>query len=320
MPESADRWRGELFRRAPGNPIITTEDVPYRVNTVFNPGATMVAGKTLLLLRVEDRRGLSHFTCAQSSDGTNDWRVDDHPAMVPSPLDHPEERWGIEDPRITFVPEEDRWFVAYTAYSEGGPLVALAATEDFRSFERLGAIFPPDDKDAALFPVRFAGRWAMLHRPMPVSSGSADIWISFSGDLRHWGDHTMLIPARRGAWWDCGKVGLSPPPLRTDRGWLLMYHGVRTTAAGTLYRLGLALLDLEDPGRVLRRSSEWVFGPQEDYERSGDVGNVVFPCGWVMAGDEVRLYYGAADTCVAVASASLTELLAWLDADGVDAG
>ena len=124
----------------------------------------------------------------------------------------------------------------------------------------------------------------------------------------------VLLRARRGGWWDANKIGLSPPPLETPSGWLLLYHGVRTTAAGCIYRLGFALLDREDPTHVLRRSDEWVFSPKEPYERQGDVQQVVFPCGWVLAGDEIRLYYGGADTCLALAVASLTEVLEQLTA------
>ena len=122
---------------------------------------------------------------------------------------------------------------------------------------------PPEDKDAALFPVRFNGRWAMLHRPMPAAASvGAHIWLSWSPDLKHWGDHHILLRARRGGWWDANKIGLSPPPLRTDEGWLLLYHGVRMTASGAIYRLGLALLDLDDPTKVIYRSDEWVFEPE----------------------------------------------------------
>jgi len=172
---------------------------------------------------------------------------------------------------------------------------------------------PPEDKDAALFPVRFRGRWAMLHRPITAFPGmGAHIWISFSPDLRHWGDHRILIRAREGGWWDAGKIGLSPPPLPTAEGWLILYHGVRKTASGSLYRLGLALLDLENPLHVLHRPDEWVFGPKEPYERKGDVGDVVFPCGWVAEDDEIRLYYGGADSCVALATASMRDVLEYL--------
>lgn len=307
----------EVFVRYPANPILTSRDLPYRANSVFNPGVARVGDETLLLLRVEDGRGVSHFTVARSPNGISDWRVDPAPTLRPSPQTHPEEVYGIEDPRITYLEEQGRWVVAYTAYSTGGPLVSLAATSDFRTFERLGPVMPPEDKDAALFPVRVNGRWALLHRPVTTfPTIGAHIWISFSPDLKHWGDHRILLRARQGGWWDANKIGLSPPPLRTDQGWLILYHGVRTTAAGGLYRLGLALLDLEDPHQVIRRSSEWIFGPRESYERVGDVSDVVFPCGWVLEGDEVRLYYGAADTSVALATARLGDLMDWLEQHG----
>ncbi|HPC47129.1 MAG TPA: glycosidase, partial [Deltaproteobacteria bacterium] len=124
----------------------------------------------------------------------------------------------------------------------------------------------------------------------------------------------ILLPARKGAWGDANKIGLSPPPLETPEGWLILYHGVRSTASGCIYRLGLALLDLEDPRRVVMRSDEWVFGPQEPYETVGDVDKVVFPCGWIVQGDTVRLYYGAADRCIALATADLCDMLDWLKA------
>jgi predicted GH43/DUF377 family glycosyl hydrolase len=302
-----------LFERDPRNPILRAADLPYPANSVFNAGAAIVEGETLLLLRVEDRRGLSHLTAARSRDGFTGWRIDPQPTLASSPETHPEEIWGIEDPRITFLEEEKVWAVTYTAYSAAGPLVALALTEDFRSFRRLGPVMPPEDKDAALFPVRFGGRWAMIHRPVSTFPGvGAHLWLSYSPDLKHWGDHKVLIEARKGGWWDANKVGLSPPPLATPEGWLVLYHGVRTTAGGAIYRLGLALLDIEDPCRVLARSDEWVFGPEENYELFGDVGKVVFPCGWILEGDRIRLYYGAADTCLALAHASLSRLLDWL--------
>jgi predicted GH43/DUF377 family glycosyl hydrolase len=280
---------------------------------VFNPAATIRDGETILLMRVEDRRGLSHLTVARSPDGVAGWRIGAAPTFVGQPDTYPEEIWGVEDPRLTFVEEEQRWIVAYTAYSRGGPLVSLATTEDFETFERLGAVMLPENKDAALFPVKFDGRWALIHRPVPPAGvGGAHMWISFSPDLTHWGEHGILLKARAGGWWDARKIGLSPPPLETDHGWLILYHGVRTTASGSIYRLGLALLDLENPRRVLKRSSEWLLSPREPYERFGDVGGAVFPCGWTLVDDEIRLYYGAADTCIGLATGRLSELLAWL--------
>lgn len=300
----------ELFRRCARNPILTARDWPYAANSVFNAGAAIVDGQTLLLVRVEDRRGISHLTAARSRDGIGGWVIDPAPTLPPAPQSHPEELWGIEDPRLTWLEEHRTWAVTYTAYSSAGPLVSLAFTADFRTFTRLGPVMPPEDKNAALFPVRFGGRWAMLHRPVAtIGTTGASIWISFSPDLRHWGDHRVVVPARLGGWWDARKVGLGPPPLETSEGWLILYHGVRQTSAGSIYRLGLALLDREDPTRLLRRSEEWVFGPLEPYELNGDVPGVVFPCGWTLQGDEVRLYYGAADTAVALATASLREIL-----------
>jgi predicted GH43/DUF377 family glycosyl hydrolase len=207
----------ELLTRHPDNPIITAADLPYSANTVFNPGATVRDGETILLMRVEDRRGLSHLTVARSSDGVGGWRIDTGPTFVSEPESHPEEIWGVEDPRITHLEEEQRWVMTYTAYARGGPLVSLASTEDFETFERLGAILPPENKDAALFPVRFEGRWAMVHRPVSGGFG-ANMWISFSPDLRHWGDHRLLLEARAGGWWDAGKIGLSPHSRRIRDG------------------------------------------------------------------------------------------------------
>jgi predicted GH43/DUF377 family glycosyl hydrolase len=304
-----------LFTRYAGNPIVSAENVPYLANSVFNAGAVQFGDDTLLLMRVEDRRGLSHLTVARSKDGFTGWRVDPVPTMPANPDEYPEELWGIEDPRICQIEGESRYVIVYTAFSQGGPLVALATTEDFVHFDRLGPVMPPDDKDAALLPAKINGRYAMLHRPAATAAGlGCHIWLSYSADLKHWGDHQIVLRARRGGWWDANKIGLSPPPLRTAEGWLVMYHGVRMTVSGGIYRLGLALLDLEDPSKVLLRGDEWVFAPEEVYEREGDVHDVVFPCGWIADGDDLRVYYGAADTTIAVATTKISQLLEWLHA------
>jgi len=306
-----------LFHRHPGNPILSIRDWSYPANTVFNAGATRLPdGTTLLLCRVEDHRGHSHLCAARSANGIDNWEVDPKPTLLPDLPGHPEEMWGIEDPRISYVPELGRYVVVYVSYSEGGPGVSLALTSDFREFERFGMIMPPEDKDAALFPHRIGECWALVHRP--VGQTGAHIWISYSPDLRHWGSHKMILPARRGAWWDANKVGLSPPPIKTERGWLLLYHGVRMTASGCIYRLGVALMDLNTPERCLLRGDEWIFGPEEPYECAGDVNKVVFPCGYVIEpdGDTLRLYYGAADTSIAMATGSVNAILAWLDQHG----
>lgn len=307
----------DLFRRHEGNPILTAADWPYFAHTVFNPGAVRLKdGTTLLLCRVEDRRGHSHLCCARSFNGVDSWTIDRTPALFPDPENHPEELWGIEDPRITYVEELKRYVVVYTAFTRDGPGVAMALTEDFVHFERRGIVMQPDDKDAALLPRRIGDQFALIHRPATELGGH--IWISFSPDLSNWGHHTLMLAARKGAWWDANKIGLSPPLIETERGWLMIYHGVRHTAAGSLYRLGLALFELENPAHCILRGQPWIFGPEMDYERTGDVGNVVFPGGVTLGddGDTLFIYYGGADTCIALAKASVRELLNWLDVYG----
>ena len=303
-----------LFTRYAGNPILSRKDWPYPVNSVFNAGATRLAdGDTLLLCRVEDRRGLSHLCAARSSNGIDGWRIDAHPTLMPEPKNYPEEIWGIEDPRITYVPELEQYAVAYTSFSKGGPGVSLALTKDFKSFQRYGVIMQPEDKDAALLPRRIGGYWAMIHRP--VTTLGAHMWISYSPDLRHWGSHKVMLEARRGGWWDANKIGLCSPPIETEKGWLVVYHGVRQTASGSIYRLGLALFDLDRPDVCLQRGDSWMFGPETPYERGGDVSDVVFPCGQTIGadGDTIHLYYGAADSCMAMATGSIRCLLSWLE-------
>lgn len=302
-----------LFTRYAGNPILDRERWPYPINSVFNAGAVRLAdGDTLLLCRVEDRRGLSHLCAARSSNGFDGWRIDPRPTLMANPEKYPEEIWGIEDPRITYVPELEQYAVAYTSFARGGPGVSLALTRDFREFERLGVVMPPEDKDAALLPRRIDGSWALIHRP--VTTLGAHMWISYSTDLRNWGSHKIMLEARRGGWWDANKIGLCSPPIETAKGWLTIYHGVRQTASGCIYRLGLALFDLEHPETCLQRGDSWMFGPEASYERGGDVQDVVFPCGQTIGadGDTIHLYYGAADSSVALATGSIRCLLSWL--------
>ena len=314
---SPKRGYDVLFERHAGNPILTAADWPYPAHTVFNAGATLLRdGTTLLLCRVEDRRGHSHFCAARSKNGIDGWIIDEKPTLSPDPENHPEELWGIEDPRITWVEELKKYAIAYTAFSKDGPGVALALTEDFVSFERLGLVMQPDDKDAALLPYRIDGNFALIHRP--ANDKAANIWLSYSPDLRNWGSHRPILLARKGAWWDANKVGLSPPPIETDRGWLMLYHGVRNTCAGSLYRLGLALFEKKAPDVCIARGDEWIFGPEAIYETKGDVGNVAFPCGTTLGkdGDTINMYYGGADTCIALATGSVRNCLRWLDEHG----
>jgi len=304
MPDSST-----LFRRHAGNPLLSPERWPYSINAVMNAGAARVGDETVLLCRVEDRRGFSHLACARSRDGITNWTVDERPALAYDGT-HPEEEWGLEDPRVTYVEELGRWIVTYTAFGRQGPGVSLAQTEDFRSFERLGMVVSPEDKNAALFPRRIGGDWVLLHRPTSVHG--ADVWLSRSSDLKSWRAPELVMGRREGGWWDSARIGMGPPPLETEHGWLLIYHGVKETIAGGIYRVGLTLTDIDEPTRVLHRLPEWILGPSAPYEREGDVPNVVFPCGLVhdVETDDIRLYYGAADTSICLATARLGDLLA----------
>lgn len=302
-----------LFTRSPGNPILEPARWPYLVNAVMNPAAATVGTETVLLCRVEDCRGISHLTAARSPDGHTNWVVSDRPLILPDEKIEGE-KWGLEDPRVTRVDEIDRWVIAFTTYGIGGPSLSLATTSDFETVHRLGMVMAPEDKNGALLPRRVNGDWVLFHRPVSVMNMRADIWLSRSTDLTSWMAPEHVMSAREGGWWDSARIGVGPPPIETPEGWLMVYHGVRQTVAGALYRVGLALLDLDDPSRVIRRADEWVLGPRAEYELKGDVPGVVFPCGMVHddASDELRLYYGAADTSVGLATAPLTDVLDYI--------
>ncbi|MGD9495464.1 MAG: glycosidase [Armatimonadota bacterium] len=296
------------FQRHESNPLITVRDLPMPANGVLNPGVAQFEGETVLLLRCERREGTSELRVARSHNGVDGWRIAEGPLLAPDVPDYPFEEWGCEDARLTRL-ETGRWGIAYTGYGRYGPTVALALTDDFERVERIGTVQMPPSKDAALFPTKFEGRWLMLTRP--ETGGLEQIWHSSSqGEgLTDWRLPGLLIPTHGGPWWDSTRIGVGAPPIRTDAGWLLIYHGTKAMAAGPVYRLGLALLDLSDPTKVIARSRDWVFGPEAPYETTGLVPNVVFTCGAAVRGDEVWMYYGAADTCVALATARLDDLV-----------
>jgi len=307
----------ELFRRYDHNPLFTFRQMPYPCHSVFNTGATLLPdGETLLLLRVEDLEGRSHLTVARSLDGVTDWRIEDKPLMHPDEGD-PYEAFGCEDARITWLEELQEYVIAYTAYSPYGAGVALAKTRDFKSVERLGLMLAPNNKDAAVFPRTIGGKFWMLHRP--VAGSLEHIWLTHSPDLRHWGSPYCIIKERGGPFWDGRKVGANTPPIETPEGWLILYHGVKQMPGGPTYRMGVALLDLEDPRRLISRLPHWILAPHEWYEVTGDVPNVVFACGAVERGDEIHLYYGAADTYICLAHARTADLLDALLAHKVNA-
>lgn len=295
----------DIFVRSEKNPLITAKDIPYQVNTVFNAGAADLGNEVLLLLRIESYSGRSHLTIARSKDGVTNWQIENKAFM--HPVDgYKYEEFGVEDCRITRMEELDAWVIAYTAYMEHGPAIGIAKTKDFCDIERIGIAYPPDNKDGALFPKKINGLYAMLHRP---SVGGGSIWIGYSQDLAYWGGSDVVVPARGGPWWDGKRVGAGLPPIETNKGWLLIYHGVKQLPGGPIYRMGAVLLDLEKPHKLIARARRWLLSPCEIYERVGDVPNVIFPCGGFVRGDELWIYYGAADASICLATVELNKLI-----------
>ena len=298
----------DLFHRWEGNPILRLEDLPFRANSVFNGTPVICNGEYLLLVRVEGQQGYSFFALARSGDGYR-FSVDTEPALLPAdsgPFAKYESH-GIEDPRSTFI--DGAHHIMYTATSEYGYRIALAKTEDFRHFERIGIVSGPGNKDGVLFPGKIKGMFVRLDRPIGMGVGS--IWISYSKDLIRWGGSKPVISPRPG-YWDSYRVGASAPPIRTEHGWLEIYHGSKMTSSGPIYRVGAIILDLEDPSRVLARCNVPLLSPREPYERIGDVPNVVFACGALLESDrQVKLYYGGADTCICAATADLDDIVSY---------
>ena len=265
-----------------------------------DPRIVLLEGRTWLT-------SISHLRVARSADGIH-FEIDQAPALRAA---HELESFGIEDPRITLV--DGTYWINYTAVSSLGIATALASTRDFRTFERHGIIFSPPNRDVTIFPERIGGRYMALHRPMPEGLGEPAIWIASSPDLMDWGGHRPVASARPAAWDDL-KIGGGAVPFRVTaggrEGWMAIYHGVTRTPLR--YSLGALLLDARDPGVVLARSVNPILSPETPYERKGFFGEVVFTCGVLAEGGNVRLYYGAADGVTAVADLSVEDILGGL--------
>jgi len=295
------------LQRYAGNPILEPRrEHLWEDRAVFNCAVVHHEGLFHMLYRAVAKDLVSTIGYAVSRDGF-DWLRLDKPVLEPA---NEFETKGVEDPRVTRI--GDTFYMAYTAYSEQGMRVSLAASNNLITWERLGIILPGEDnKDAALFPERIGGRYALLHRRPP------DVWIACSDDLLHWTDHRVIMRPRPGTW-EALKVGAAGPPVRspvdptgkTDQGWLLIYHGVDESH---VYRLGVALLDLNDPAVVLKQQEAPILEPEEEWELYGDVPNVVFSCGQVLTDDALYVYYGGADTVIGVATADREQVRAFLE-------
>lgn len=296
-----------IITRYSGNPVLTKDDVPYAVATVHNAGVVKHNNKYVMIFRSHLDTGRSILGLAQSTDGFS-FKAAAEPFMVPavSGVFREYEEFGIEDPRITFLDGE--YLITYSAYSRHGVRVALAKTRDFCTVERVALITEADYRNVVIFPERFNGLYARLDRPHSEISPWA-IWISYSPDLVYWG-RSKLIMRPVQYHWDEMKIGPGAPPIKTDKGWLHIYHGVFPTMDGAVYRLGAALHDLHDPAKIIAVGDRWILQPEEPYELTGYVHNVVFTCGAVPEEDgTVKIYWGGADKVMCAGTAVIDELV-----------
>lgn len=283
-----DPAKGEIFVRQ-----FRLDDPNLQMS---DPRAFLYKGETYLT-------SLSHFRVATSENGI-DFTIDAKPTMFP---EGPYEAFGIEDARITRI--DGIYYINYTAASNRGVVTALARTHDFKSFERLGIIFGPDNKDVAFFPEKIKGRYQAFHRPAVKHAGLPSIWTASSPDLLDWGRHQIVAGPRPGHW-DCERVGAGTSPIRTPEGWLAFYHAADFR---TRYCLGVLLLDLEEPWKVIARSAEPFFVPEAPYETEGFMPHVVFHNGTVDLGNgNLELYYGGADLVTCGAGVRVSDLLSHL--------
>lgn len=243
---------------------------------------------------------LSHLRLVCSDDGKNFFEPDGFkPLFGESNL----EAYGIEDCRVVRI--DGTFHLTYTMVSHQGVGVGLIKTRNWKNFVRFGMIFPPHNKDCAIFSEKINGKYYALHRPSSPQLGGNYIWLAESPDTLHWGNHQCIITTRKGMW-DCGRVGAGAAPIKTEKGWLEIYHGADNNHR---YCLGALLLDLNDPSKVLARSGDPVMEPVAPYEQVGFFGKVIFTNGHFVDGDHLHLYYGASDEVICGATFSITEIL-----------
>ena len=287
-----------MLKRFLHNPILKPKrENAWESKLVFNPAAAYHNGLFHLLYRAVGDDNISRIGYAISGNGFDFFRVD-KPVFTPRGI---LESKGCEDPRLVHL--DNRFYMTYTSYSMKGPKVSIASTNNFFQWERFGAVLADmDSKDAVLLPEKVKGKYVMFHRPM---TPPRSIWIAYSEDLIRWHGSKMVMSPIKGRWDGVG-IGSGSPPVKTEKGWLLIYHGIDELG---VYRLGVALLDQEDPSSLIGRYAEPVLEPEEDYELHGEVNEVVFAAGICEIEGKYYIYYGAADKVVCGASVEKEALL-----------
>ncbi len=296
-----EKRAGEVcLLRGDGKGSIATDWVACRELKRVDPRMVVIDDQERIRLTY-----ISHLRLAISSDGETIDEVEPQPAL--GPLERYEE-FGVEDARITRI--GDTYYITYVGVSRNGIVTALASTKDFRTYDRHGVILPPENKDVVLFPEKINGKYWAIHRPYPFTRfGMPEMWLASSPDLVSWGGHRCLLGGLER--WETERVGAGPPPILTDAGWLVIYHGVRLPDQRQgigVYSAGGLLLDRSEPSKILARAKSPFMVPSAEYERHGYVPDVVFPTGVVRQGDDLLIYYGAADSHICVTRRSLSEI------------
>ena len=297
----------DIFRRHEKNPILTAEYLPCRAFYILNPGAVKFNGEYLMLVDVFHVEGGIIFWIARSKNGY-DFKFDPEPVKWPESFSWWKEN-GVYDPRITQIGED--YYVMYGSHNNQlGTRLGIVKTRDFVNFERVSICSEINNRNGVLFPEKLNGLYCRLDRPFGGGETSpCDMWMSFSPDLIYWGENRPVMNARPGHW-DHLKLGGGAPMIRVDEGWLCIYHGVSPSCDGSIYSLFTAILDYKEPWKVLARSKAPVLFPETHYEREGRVANVVFTCNAIPEPNgSVKIYYGAADTCIGLAEARISDLV-----------
>ncbi len=296
-----------IINRYENNPILTKDDVPYEVATIHNAAVVKQNNKYIMIFRSHKLNGRSILGKAVSNNGF-DFKVESKPFMTPATEDvfAEYEEYGVEDPRITFIDGE--YLITYSAYSRHGVRIGLAKSKDLVNIERFSLITEADYRNVVIFPEKINGLYARLDRPHSEISPWS-VWISYSPDLRFWGDSKVIMKPVT-YHWDEMKIGPGAPPIKTSKGWLNIYHGVFPTMDGSVYRLGVALHDLKDPSKIIAVADEWILQPEEPYEITGYVHNVVFSCAAIKENDKtVKIYWGGADKVMCAGTAKIDDLI-----------
>jgi beta-1,4-mannooligosaccharide/beta-1,4-mannosyl-N-acetylglucosamine phosphorylase len=303
----------ELIWRYSQNPVIDRNPIPVAAR-IYNSAVVPFKGHFAGVFRSDYRTGMPHIHAGFSEDGLK-WKINHEPiAFVPAGQTKYEMEYSY-DPRVCWI--EDRYYVTWCNGYHGAPTIGLASTTDFKTFAQYENLFIPFNRNGVLFPRRINGHYAILSRPSDSGhTPFGDIYYSESPDLRFWGNHRYVMGAGQN-WWQGVKIGAGPTPIETSEGWLIFYHGVMSTCNGFVYSVGLALLDLDEPWRVIARAQSYVLGPEKIYETTGTVPNVVFPCAALhdKASGRIALYYGAADTVTGLAFCKIDEVLEFVKKD-----